>query len=78
MDFLALMEKVGFVEVELVGETGFNSSPVTRGLLFRARRREGSKVRMVEEGGISNQEEAVGGPSTAGAPEGPVPKTPPS
>jgi hypothetical protein len=32
------MEKVGFVDVEFVGETGLNSSPVTRGTLFRARK----------------------------------------
>jgi hypothetical protein len=36
MDFLALLEKVGFRRAELVGETGFNSSPKTRGVLFRA------------------------------------------
>ena len=32
------MEKVGFVDVEFAGETGFDSSPVTRGTLFRARK----------------------------------------
>ncbi len=32
------MEKVGFVDAEFVGETGLNSSPVTRGTLFRARK----------------------------------------
>ena len=32
------MERLGFVHVELVGETGLNSSPVTRGTLFRARK----------------------------------------
>ena len=36
MDFLALLEKVGFEKAELVGETGFNSSPKTKGVLFRA------------------------------------------
>ena len=36
MDFLAMFEQAGFVGFELVGETGFNSSPVTRGALFRA------------------------------------------
>jgi predicted metal-binding protein len=34
--FLALLEKAGFEESELVMETGFNSSPVTKGVLFRA------------------------------------------
>lgn len=36
MDFLALLEKVGFEKAELVGETGFDSSPKTKGVLFRA------------------------------------------
>lgn len=36
MDFLALVEKVGFKNAELVGETGLNSSPKTRGVLLRA------------------------------------------
>ena len=33
-----MLNEVGFVDVELVGETGFNSSPVTKGVLFRARK----------------------------------------
>jgi len=33
---LALLEKVGFQNVELIGETGFNSTPKTKGVLFRA------------------------------------------
>jgi len=36
MDFLALLKKVGFEKAELVGETGFNSSPKTKGVLLRA------------------------------------------
>ena len=36
MDFLALLEKIGFEKPELVSETGFNSSPKTKGVLFRA------------------------------------------
>ena len=36
MDFLALLDKVGFENAELVEETGFNSSPKTKGVLFRA------------------------------------------
>lgn len=40
MDFLALIQKVGFADAELVSETGFNSSPKTRGVLFRARKPE--------------------------------------
>jgi alkylhydroperoxidase/carboxymuconolactone decarboxylase family protein YurZ len=37
-DFLAIMRQAGFVEAEMVSETGFNSSPVTTGTLFRAAR----------------------------------------
>jgi alkylhydroperoxidase/carboxymuconolactone decarboxylase family protein YurZ len=33
-----MLKEVGFAEVELVAETGFNSSPVTKGVLFRARK----------------------------------------
>ena len=38
MDFLALMEKVGFADAQLVSETGLNSSPKTRGVLIRGRK----------------------------------------
>jgi len=40
MDFLALMHKIGFTDAELVSETGLNSSPKTRGVLFRAQKPE--------------------------------------
>jgi alkylhydroperoxidase/carboxymuconolactone decarboxylase family protein YurZ len=33
-----MMREAGFTEAELVAETGFNSSPLTRGVLFRAKR----------------------------------------
>lgn len=36
MDFLAIMKQAGFSDVEMVSETGFNSSAVTKGVLFRA------------------------------------------
>ena len=36
MDFLEILKQVGFVNAEMVSETGFNSSAVTRGFLFRA------------------------------------------
>jgi len=36
MDFLALLKKAGFENAQLVGETGFNSSPKTKGVTFRA------------------------------------------
>ncbi len=32
------MEKVGFQKVEFIGETGFNSTPKTKGALFRAQK----------------------------------------
>jgi hypothetical protein len=37
-DFLEIMSEVGFEEIELVAETGFNTSPVTKGVLIRARK----------------------------------------
>jgi alkylhydroperoxidase/carboxymuconolactone decarboxylase family protein YurZ len=37
-DFLALMRRVGFGKAEMVSETGLDSSPVTKGVLFRATR----------------------------------------
>jgi hypothetical protein len=36
MDFLDLLKKVGFEDAELVGKTGFNSTPKTEGVLMRA------------------------------------------
>ena len=38
MDFLALLEQTGFKDVELVAETGFNSTPKTKGVLIRAKK----------------------------------------
>ncbi len=35
-DFLAIIKQAGFADAEMVSETGLNSSPVTRGVLFRA------------------------------------------
>ncbi len=34
-DFLVLLKQAGFSQAELVAETGFKSSPVTLGALFR-------------------------------------------
>ncbi|MCG2775762.1 MAG: carboxymuconolactone decarboxylase family protein [Desulfobacterales bacterium] len=31
-----MFKQAGFVDIELVADTGFNSSPVTKGALFRA------------------------------------------
>lgn len=36
MDFLALLQDLGFENAELVARTAFNSSPKTEGVLFRA------------------------------------------
>ena len=33
-----MLQKVGFESAELVGETGFNSSPKTKGVLLRAKK----------------------------------------
>ena len=38
MDFLADLRKTGFVDIASGGETGFNSSPKTRGMLVCARK----------------------------------------
>jgi len=38
MDFLELLQKIGFEDAELVAETGFNSSPKTKGVLIRAKK----------------------------------------
>ncbi len=35
-----MLKEVGFGDIELVGETSFNSSPLTRGVLFRTRKHE--------------------------------------
>jgi hypothetical protein len=33
-----MLNEAGFSDVELVAETGYNSSPVTKGVLFRSRK----------------------------------------
>jgi hypothetical protein len=43
-----MLNEVGFVDVEFVSETGFNSSPVTKGVLFRARKPPISNIRRFE------------------------------
>ena len=35
-----MLQETGFVNVELVQETGFNASPKTKGVLVRARKTE--------------------------------------
>ena len=36
MEFLVLLEEIGFEDAELVAKTGFNSTPKTEGVLLRA------------------------------------------
>lgn len=50
MDFLALMREAGFVEAELAGETGFNSSPVTKGVLIKGIKKGGEKGLSIDDG----------------------------
>ena len=38
MDFLAILENKGFIDIDLVNKTGFNSSPKTKGVLIRAKK----------------------------------------
>ena len=38
MEFLAILESKGFIDINLVNETGFNSSPKTKGVLVRAKK----------------------------------------
>jgi hypothetical protein len=51
------MEKIGFVDADLVGKTGFDSSAATRGALFRARK------------GITSEARILGDPIAAGRDE---------
>jgi alkylhydroperoxidase/carboxymuconolactone decarboxylase family protein YurZ len=43
-----MLKEVGFADFELVAETGFNSSPVTKGVLFHATKSAISDVGRVE------------------------------
>jgi len=38
MDFLELLQQIGFEDAKLVAETGFNSSPKTKGVLIRGKK----------------------------------------
>ncbi len=69
------MEKVGFVNVEFIGETGFNSSPVTRGALFRARKGISSEATISRDSIAADQDDTRAMPEEdAGrSPEGPRP-----
>ncbi len=55
-----MLNEAGFVDVELVSQTGFNSSPVTKGVLLRARKPTISDTRRVEmqaKGSLSKYQE---------------------
>lgn len=43
-----MLDQVGFSDVELVGETGFNSSPATKGVLVRAKKPTAATLRQGE------------------------------
>jgi hypothetical protein len=58
-----MIRKAGFNAVELVGETGFNSSPNTRGVLIRAVRTVAGAAAVQAE--PSNEPLAVDVPPTA-------------
>ncbi len=53
-----MLNKTGFVDIELVAETGFNSSPVTKGVLFRARKSAVSGVKRYEETKAANEKKS--------------------
>ena len=53
-----MLRDAGFADFELVAETGFNSSPVTKGVLFRARKSAISEVKRYEETKVANEEKS--------------------
>jgi alkylhydroperoxidase/carboxymuconolactone decarboxylase family protein YurZ len=44
------MREAGFADAELVRETGFNSSPVTRGVLFKGKKKGGESELSIDDG----------------------------
>jgi len=44
MEFLAELKKAGFVDVERVSETGFNSSPKTKDMFIRTHKPENGQL----------------------------------
>jgi arsenite methyltransferase len=62
--FLALLEQAGFEGAELVAETGFNSSPATKGMLFRAVKPVAAAVRERLKPAASAAVGTTGAPST--------------
>ena len=44
------MREAGFIDTELAGETGFNSSPVTKGVLVKGNKKGGGKGLSIDDG----------------------------
>jgi len=63
--FLALLRQAEFEEAEIVTETGFNSSPVTKGALFRAVKPLAAAV-VPGEPVLQEEVKPVGPPSSPG------------
>ena len=59
MEFLAKLDKVGFEKTALVGETGFNSSPKTKGVLIRAEKPTTSVQRLEFANNTKHSDETV-------------------
>jgi hypothetical protein len=59
--FLAMMLQAGFADAEIVGETGFNTSPVTKGVTIRALKRVAAVIRDSDAQGAA-PEQAKAGP----------------
>jgi hypothetical protein len=45
-----MLRQVGFVDIKLVAETGFNSSPKTKGILISARKPDGEEKKDAKPG----------------------------
>jgi hypothetical protein len=59
VDFLAILQEIGFGCVELVAETGFNSSPKTKGVLIRAIKSDSISVKQMEKKPLTKIENLV-------------------
>ena len=49
-----MLRKTGFEHAEQVGETGFDSSPVTKGVLFRGRKPSPESAEELERSGFDD------------------------
>ena len=59
------MKKVGFVDVEFVGATGLDSSPVTRGTLSRARKGITSGAKIIYDSVTAERHDTTAMPGEA-------------